>query len=66
MRISTVYATPTATGLDVANKTYYATVMGLLLWPLYANDHVREQRSNNQGLKGFIEKIKHTIEEYMF
>ena len=51
---------------DVANKSYYATVMGLLLWPLYANDHVREQRSDNQGLKGFIKKIKHTIEEYMF
>ena len=51
---------------DVANKSYYATVMGLLLWPLYANDHVREQRSENQGLKGFIKKIRHTIEEYMF
>ena len=51
---------------DVANKSYYATVMGLLLWPLYANDHVREQRSDNQGLKGFIRKIRHTIEEYMF
>ena len=51
---------------DVANQSHFATVMGLLLWPLYANDHVRMQQPKGQGFKGLINKIRHTIEEYMF
>ena len=51
---------------DVANQPHFATVMGLLLWPLYANDHVRMRRPQNKGFKGLLNKIRHTIEEYMF
>ena len=40
--------------------------MGLLLWPLYANDHVREQRSDNQGLKGFIKKLDIPLKNIYF
>ena len=51
---------------DVANQPHFATVMGLLLWPLYANDHIRMRRPQNKGFKGLLNKIRHTIEEYMF
>ena len=40
----------------------FATIMGLLLWPLYAKDHMHISNARNKGLKSLIEKIKHTIE----
>jgi len=48
---------------DIADKPRYSTVMGLLLWPFYANDHIRIQKPKNQSLKSIIKKIRHTIEE---
>ena len=48
---------------DIADKPRYSTVMGLLLWPFYANDHIRMQKPKNQSLKSIIKKIRHTIEE---
>jgi cell division protein FtsA len=48
---------------DIADKPRYSTVMGLLLWPFYANDHLRMQKPKNQSLKSIIKKIRHTIEE---
>jgi len=37
--------------------------MGLLLWPLYATDHVRLHQSSSGGFSGLFEKIRHTIED---
>lgn len=48
---------------DIADGPSHATAMGLLLWPLYATDHVRLQQPKNRGFKGLIEKIRHTIED---
>ena len=48
---------------DIADKPRYSTVMGLLLWSFYANDHIRMQKPKNQSLKSIIKKIRHTIEE---
>ena len=48
---------------DIADKPRYSTVMGLLLWPFYANDYIRMQKPKNQSLKSIIKKIRHTIEE---
>ncbi len=48
---------------DIADKPRHSTVMGLLLWPFYANDHIRMQKPKNQSLKSIIKKIRHTIEE---
>jgi len=48
---------------DIANEPCFATAMGLLLWPIYANDHVRFQKPPIRGLKGIVNKIRHTIED---
>ena len=48
---------------DIADKPRHSTVMGLLLWPFYANDHIRMQKPKNESLKSIIKKIRHTIEE---
>ena len=45
-----------ADGLD------HATIMGLLLWPLFAKDHMHISNTNNGGFKNLLNKIKHTIE----
>ena len=48
---------------DIADKPRHSTVVGLLLWPFYANDHIRMQKPKNESLKSIIKKIRHTIEE---
>ena len=48
---------------DIADETQYSTIMGLLLWPLYSNDHTRTQNPINGNLKIIYEKIRHTIEQ---
>jgi cell division protein FtsA len=48
---------------DIADEPRHCTVMGLLLWPFYANDHIRMQRPKSGSFKALIEKIRHTIEE---
>jgi len=48
---------------DIADGPSHATVMGLLLWPLYATDHVRLQQPTGRGITGLFEKIRHTIED---
>ena len=47
----------------IADETHYTTIMGLLLWPLYSNDHTRTQNPINGNLKIIYEKIRHTIEQ---
>ena len=47
---------------EIANKPHFTTVMGLLLWPTYSNDHIRIQKPNLGSLKNIINKIRHTIE----
>ena len=47
---------------EIANKPQFTTVMGLLLWPLYSNDHIRVGLPNQGSLKNIIQKIRHTIE----
>ncbi len=47
---------------EIANKPNFTTVMGLLLWPAYSNDHVRINQPNLGNLKNIINKIRHTIE----
>ena len=47
---------------DIADSPIYATIMGLLLWPLYAKDHTQIRQSNNRSFKNIIERIRHTIE----
>ncbi|MBA65843.1 MAG: cell division protein FtsA [Candidatus Marinimicrobia bacterium] len=47
---------------EIANKPHFTTVMGLLLWPTYSNDHIRIHQSNLGSLKNIINKIRHTIE----
>ena len=48
---------------DIADGPSHATAMGLLLWPLYATDHVQLQHPQNRSFKGVIDKIRHTIED---
>ena len=36
--------------------------MGLLLWPLFAKDHMHISNTNNGSFKNFLDKIRHTIE----
>ena len=48
---------------DIADEPRHCTVMGLLLWPYYANDHIRMQKPKNGSFTAIIEKIRHTIEE---
>ena len=48
---------------DIADGPSQTTVMGLLLWPLYATDHVRLYQSTSGGFSGLFEKIRHTIED---
>ena len=49
---------------DIADGPSHTTVMGLLLWPMYATDHVRlHQETTSSGISGLIEKIRHTIED---
>jgi len=48
---------------DIADGPSHATAMGLLLWPLYATDHVQFQQPQNGSFKGVIDKIRHTIED---
>ena len=48
---------------DIADGPSHTTVMGLLLWPLYATDHVRLHQSSSGGFSGLFEKIRHTIED---
>jgi len=48
---------------DIADEPRHSTVMGLLLWPYYANDHIRMQKPKNGSFIAIIEKIRHTIEE---
>ena len=47
---------------DIAESPKYSTVMGLLLWPIYTNDHIGMQKPVNRSLIGIFEKIRHTIE----
>jgi len=47
---------------DIADSPINATIMGLLLWPLYAKDHTQIRQSNNRSFKNIIERIRHTIE----
>ena len=48
---------------DIADEPRHCTVMGLLLWPYYANDHIRMQKPKNGSFIAIIEKIRHTIEK---
>ena len=48
---------------DIADGPSHATAMGLLLWPLYATDHVQLQQPQNGSFKEVIDKIRHTIED---
>ena len=48
---------------DIADESRYCTVLGLLLWPLYSNDHIRMQKPSNRSFKKILEKIRHTIED---
>jgi cell division ATPase FtsA len=50
-------------GEDFADGPGYVTAMGLLLWPLYAMDHIHMQRSGSGGFKDFFNRIRHTIED---
>lgn len=48
---------------DIADGPNHTTAMGLLLWPLYATDHVRLQQPTNGSFSGLLKKIRHTIED---
>jgi len=48
---------------DIADGPRHSTAMGLLLWPLHSTDHLNMQMPNNRSFKGFLEKIRHTIED---
>lgn len=48
---------------DIADGPNHATTMGLLLWPLYATDHVRLHQPTSGGFSGLFERIRHTIED---
>ncbi len=50
---------------DIANAPHFATAMGLLLWPINANDHVRTQKPKNRTLGSFMKKIRNKIEQYI-
>jgi cell division protein FtsA len=47
---------------EFADGLNHATIMGLLLWPLFAKDHMHISNTNNGSFKKFFNKIKHTIE----
>lgn len=47
---------------EFADGPNHATIMGLLLWPLFAKDHMHISNTNNGSFKNFLDKIKHTIE----
>ncbi len=47
---------------EFADGPNHATIMGLLLWPLFARDHMHISNTNNGSFKNFLDKIKHTIE----
>ena len=49
--------------LEIANNPQFTTVLGLLLWPIFSNDHVQLNLQNVGGFKNFIKKIRHTIED---
>ena len=49
--------------LEIANNPQFTTVLGLLLWPVFSSDHVQLNAQNTGGLKNFIKKIRHTIED---
>ena len=49
--------------LEIANNPQFTTVLGLLLWPVFSSDHVQLNLQNIGGLKNFIKKIRHTIED---
>jgi len=46
---------------DLADGPGHATAIGLLLWPLFAQDHIRIQH-HPPGFKDIFKKIRHTIE----
>ena len=48
---------------DIADEPHYSTVMGLLLWPVFSNDHVQLNMQSHGGFKNFFKKIRHTIED---
>ena len=48
---------------DIADGPSHTTAMGLLLWSLYATDHVMLRQSTSSGFSGLFEKIRHTIED---
>ena len=48
---------------ELANSTQFATVMGLLLWPVFSTDHVQLNMQSHGGFKNFFKKIRHTIED---
>mgnify|MGYP006174797593 FL=1 len=50
-------------GEDFADGPGYVTTMGLLLWPLYAMDHIHMQHSGSGSFKDFFNRIRHTIED---
>ena len=49
--------------LEIASNPKFATVLGLLLWPVFSSDHVQINLHNNGGFKNFIKRIRHTIED---
>jgi len=49
--------------LEIASNPQFATVLGLLLWPVFSSDHVQINLHNNGGFKNFIKRIRHTIED---
>ena len=49
--------------LEIASNPKFATVLGLLLWPVFSNDHVQLNLQGFGGFKNFIKKIRHTIED---
>ena len=50
---------------ELANSTHFATVMGLLLWPVFSNDHIQLNMQSHGGFKKFFKKIRHTIEDML-
>jgi cell division protein FtsA len=47
---------------EFADGPNHATIMGLLLWPLFAKDHMHISNTTNGGFRNLINKIKHTID----
>ena len=48
---------------DIADGPRNCSVMGLLLWPLHTNDHIRMKKPQDKSFMGIFKKIRHTIEE---